>query len=239
MNLEVQPLIQMQGVRKVFYTDEVETHALAEIDLTIMPGEYVCVSGPSGSGKSTLLSIMALLDTLTEGVYLLSGRPVWNLSLSQKARIRNREIGFVFQNINLIHDLRVDENVALPLTYRGTGTAERKRRVQQQLERVGMDHRIRHFPSQLSGGEQQRVAVARALVGQPSIVLADEPTGNLDSENGEIVMQLLQELSEDGITICLVTHDPGYAERAGRQIQLFDGEIVPPERGSSETGLCS
>ena len=184
MNLEESPLIRMEGVRKVFYTDEIETHALADIDLTIMTGEYVCVAGPSGSGKSTLLSIMGLLDTLTQGIYFLAGRPAWDLSFSQKARIRNREIGFVFQNINLTHDLRVNENVELPLTYRKMRPSERKRRVQKWLERVGMAHRMTHFPSQLSGGEQQRVAVARALVGQPSILLADEPTGNLDSENG-------------------------------------------------------
>ena len=219
-------LIHLDGVKKVFYTDEVETHALAGIHLDIMPGEYVSIAGPSGCGKSTLLSILGLLDTPTEGNYTLNGRSVENLSLSERARIRNREVGFIFQAFNLIGDLTVYENVELPLTYRGTPSAERKKRVQDALERVGMAHRMKHYPAQLSGGQQQRVAVARAVVGDPSILLADEPTGNLDSSNGEAVMGLLKELHEAGSTICMVTHDPRYAQHAERGIHLFDGRVV-------------
>ncbi len=219
-------LIHLDGVTKVFYTDEVETHALSGIHLGINKGEYVSINGPSGCGKSTLLSILGLLDTPTGGTYILNGQSVANLNLSQRARIRNREVGFIFQAFNLIGDLTVYENVELPLTYRGMPSAERKKRVNDALERVGMAHRTKHFPSQLSGGQQQRVAVARAVVGEPSILLADEPTGNLDSTNGEAVMDLLRELHRGGATICMVTHDPRYAQYAERTISLFDGRIV-------------
>jgi putative ABC transport system ATP-binding protein len=225
MNLE-QPLIHLEDVTKVFLTDEVETHALSGITLDIQPGEYVSIEGPSGCGKSTLLSILGLLDTPTKGEYVLNGRPVDQLKHSERARIRNREIGFIFQSFNLIGDLTVYENVELPLTYRGMGTKERKERVHEALERVGMAHRANHLPSQLSGGQQQRVAVARALGGNPLILLADEPTGNLDSKNGESVMELLNDLHMQGATICIVTHDPRYAELASRTIQLFDGQVV-------------
>jgi putative ABC transport system ATP-binding protein len=219
-------LIHLREVTKVFYTDEVETHALAGIHLDIEKGEYISISGPSGCGKSTLLSILGLLDTPTGGTYILNEQSVDNLNLSQRARIRNREVGFVFQAFNLIGDLTVYENVELPLTYRGMPSGERKQRVNDALEKVGMAHRTKHFPSQLSGGQQQRVAVARAVVGDPSIVLADEPTGNLDSTNGEAVMDLMRELHAGGATICIVTHDPRYAEYAERNISLFDGRIV-------------
>ena len=222
----MEPLVRMETVSRVFVTDEVETHALAGIDLEIQRGEYVSISGPSGCGKSTLLAILGLLDSPTDGSYVLNGRPVQDLKLSERARIRNREIGFVFQAFNLIGDLTVYENVELPLTYRGMGSAERKRRTQEALERVGMAHRMKHYPAQLSGGQQQRVAVARALAGDPSILLADEPTGNLDSVNGEAVMGLLTELHRNGATICIVTHDPRYARFAERSIDLFDGRIV-------------
>jgi len=221
-----EPLIHMQAVKKVFVTDEVETHALEGIDLDIQRGEYISISGPSGCGKSTLLAILGLLDSPSGGAYVLNGRPVQDLKLSERARIRNREIGFVFQAFNLIGDLTVYENVELPLTYRGMGGAERKRRTQEALERVGMAHRMKHYPAQLSGGQQQRVAVARALAGDPSILLADEPTGNLDSANGEAVMDLLTELHKGGATICMVTHDPRYARYADRSIDLFDGRIT-------------
>ena len=220
------PLIHLDGVTKVFYTEDVETHALSGIHLDIFPGEYVSISGPSGCGKSTLLSILGLLDTPSEGTYVLNEQLVTNLTLSDRARIRNREIGFIFQAFNLIGDLTVYENVELPLTYRGTPSAERKKKVQHALERVGMAHRMKHYPAQLSGGQQQRVAVARAVVGDPSILLADEPTGNLDSSNGEAVMNLLEELHSGGSTICMVTHDPRYARHAERSIQLFDGRVV-------------
>jgi putative ABC transport system ATP-binding protein len=219
-------LIQLDGIRKVFYTDEVETHALADIHLEVKAGEYVAIAGPSGCGKTTLLSILGLLDTPTEGAYVLDGEPVANLAPSARARIRNRQIGFIFQAFNLIGDLTVYENVELPLTYRGLAAAERKQRVQSALERVGMAHRMKHYPSQLSGGQQQRVAVARAVAGDPAILLADEPTGNLDSKNGESVMGLLQELHKGGATICMVTHDARYAAHADRAIHLFDGRVV-------------
>jgi putative ABC transport system ATP-binding protein len=220
------PLIHLKSVSKVFVADDVETHALAGIDMDIQKGEYVSISGPSGCGKSTLLAILGLLDTPSDGTYVLNNRPVEGLNLSERARIRNREIGFIFQAFNLIGDLTVYENVELPLTYRGMGGAERKRTVHEALERVGMSHRTRHFPSQLSGGQQQRVAVARALAGDPSILLADEPTGNLDSANGEQVMDLLRELHQGGATICMVTHDPRYATYAERSVHLFDGRLV-------------
>jgi putative ABC transport system ATP-binding protein len=219
-------LIRLQGVTKVFTTDEVETHALAGIHMEIQKGEYVSISGPSGCGKSTLLSLLGLLDTPTDGEYWLNGKSVAGLKLSERARIRNREIGFIFQAFNLIGDLTVYENVELPLTYRGMPGAERKKRVQEALEKVGMTHRMKHYPSQLSGGQQQRVAVARALVGDPSVLLADEPTGNLDSANGEAVMTLLHDLHRAGSTICMVTHDPRYARHAERQVHLYDGRIV-------------
>ncbi len=214
------PLIQLNGVRKVFFTDEVETHALADVHLEIREGEYVAINGPSGCGKTTLLSILGLLDTPSDGSYLLEDKPVANLTAADRARIRNRRIGFVFQAFNLIGDLTVAENVELPLTYRGMPGAERTKRVQQALEKVGMSHRAKHYPVQLSGGQQQRVAVARAVVGDPAILLADEPTGNLDSTNGE------RSLNRAGATVCMVTHDPRYAKHADRSIHLFDGRVV-------------
>jgi len=217
-------LILMEGVKKVFMTDEVETHALSNIHLQLKRGEFVAINGPSGCGKSTLLSILGLLDSPSDGNYTINNKPVSNLSLSERTRIRNREIGFIFQAFNLIGDLNVYENVELPLTYRGMGSAERKQRVQQALEKVGMAHRIKHYPSQLSGGQQQRVAVARALVGDPSILLADEPTGNLDSKNGEAVMELMTELHRGGATICMVTHDPRYSALAVEQVNAAVGK---------------
>jgi len=225
-NATSQSLTRMEGLTKVFYTDEVETHALAGIHLDIQKGEYVAISGPSGCGKSTLLSILGLLDSPTSGSYVLNGTPAQGLDLSQRARIRNREIGFIFQSFNLIGDLNVYENVELPLTYRGMKASERRERANAALERVGMAHRSKHLPSQLSGGQQQRVAVARALVGHPSILLADEPTGNLDSKNGDAVMDLLRELHRAGSTICMVTHDARFARHADRTIHLFDGRVV-------------
>ena len=221
-----EPLIRLENLVKVFETDEVETHALANVHLTIDRGEYVAIAGPSGCGKSTLLSILGLLDSPTTGTYVLNGRPVQDLDAAERARIRNREIGFVFQSFNLIGDLTVYENVELPLTYRGMPAADRAERVKSALERVGMGHRAQHLPGQLSGGQQQRVAVARALVGQPSILLADEPTGNLDSRNGEAVMDLLRELHRGGATICMVTHDPRFTLYAERAVHLFDGRVV-------------
>lgn len=221
-----QALIHLDDVTKVFLTAEIETHALSGVTLDIQPGEYVSIAGPSGCGKSTLLSILGLLDTPSKGAYVLNGRPVDQLKHSERARIRNREIGFIFQSFNLIGDLTVFENVELPLTYRGMGTKERKARVNEALDRVGMAHRAKHLPSQLSGGQQQRVAVARALGGHPLILLADEPTGNLDSKNSESVMALMNDLHMQGATICMVTHDPRYAELASRTIHLFDGKIV-------------
>ena len=220
------PLIRLEAVSKVFYTDEVETHALSGVDLEIRDGEYVAISGPSGCGKSTLLSILGLLDTPTEGVYLLNGESVEHLKARQRARIRNRQIGFIFQAFNLIGDLTVFENVELPLTYRGMPASERRKRVKEALDRVGMAHRMKHYPSQLSGGQQQRVAVARALGGNPSVLLADEPTGNLDSRNGEAVMGLLRNVHEGGATICMVTHDPRFEAYAERVVRLFDGMVV-------------
>src|SRR5262252_6558336 len=221
-----QPLIRLDSVSKVFVTDEVETHALQSIHFDVKKGEYLSISGPSGCGKSTLLAILGLLDTPTDGTYFLNGKPVTGLKLSERARIRNREIGFIFQAFNLIGDLTVYENVELPLTYRGMPSSERKKRVLESLEKVGMAHRMKHYPSQLSGGQQQRVAVARALGGEPAILLADEPTGNLDSRNGEAVMDLLAELHREGATICMVTHDPRYTLYADRTIHLFDGKVV-------------
>ena len=219
-------LIALDSVSKVFQTDEMETHALAGIHLNIRKGEYLAISGPSGCGKSTLLAILGLLDSPSNGAYTLNGTKVENMKLSARARVRNREIGFIFQAFNLIGDLTVYENVELPLTYRNMPSSERRQLAKEALERVGMSHRMKHYPSQLSGGQQQRVAVARALAGKPSILLADEPTGNLDSANGESVMNLLSELHQEGATICMVTHDPRYAARADRTITLFDGRVV-------------
>ena len=227
------PLIQLDAITKVFLTDEVETHALSGIHLALAKGEYVSIAGPSGCGKSTLLSILGLLDTPSGGTYTLNGHAVANLDFAQRARIRNREIGFIFQSFNLIGDLTVYENVELPLTYRGLGAAERKQYVTDALERVSMAHRTKHFPAQLSGGQQQRVAVARALVGKPSILLADEPTGNLDSKNGVAVMKLLEELHRGGATICMVTHDPRFARYADRAIHIFDGRIVDEQKAAA------
>lgn len=226
MNASAQPLIRLEGVTKVFYTDEVETHALSGIQLEIRSGEYVSIAGPSGCGKSTLLSILGLLDTPSDGNYWLNGKTVENLSLAERARIRNQEIGFIFQSFNLIGDLTVYENVELPLTYRGMPAQERRKCVNDALEKVGMSHRAKHLPSQLSGGQQQRVAVARAIAGQPLILMADEPTGNLDSKNGESVMELLRDLHRGGATICMVTHDQRFARHADRTIHLFDGRVV-------------
>ena len=226
MDSDTMTLLSLKSVTKVFSTDEVETHALAGIELNVRKGEYISISGPSGCGKSTLLAILGLLDTPSDGTYVLNDTRVDQMKLSQRARVRNREIGFIFQAFNLIGDLTVYENVELPLTYRNMPATERKKLVKDALERVGMSHRIKHYPSQLSGGQQQRVAVARALAGRPSILLADEPTGNLDSVNGEQVMSLLSELHQEGATICMVTHDPRYAACADRTITLFDGRIV-------------
>jgi putative ABC transport system ATP-binding protein len=223
-------LVRMESVRKVFYTDEIETHALSDINFEINKGEYVSIAGPSGCGKSTLLSILGLLDTPSDGKYWLNGVPVEDLKLSERSRIRNREVGFIFQSFNLIGDLSVFENVELPLTYRGMPSSERKTRVHEALERVNMAHRMKHYPSQLSGGQQQRLAVARALSGEPAVLLADEPTGNLDSKNGEAVMELLHELHRVGATIIMVTHDPRFARHAERTISLFDGRVVDETR---------
>lgn len=231
-----QTLIELQSISKVFQTVDVETHALSDVNFTIDRGEYVSIAGPSGCGKSTLLSILGLLDTPTEGSYTLNGVPVAGLSARQRAKIRNDEIGFIFQAFNLIGDMSVHENVALPLSYRGISASEIRDRVGAALERVGMDHRKKHYPSQLSGGQQQRVAVARAVVGSPSILLVDEPTGNLDSKNGEAVMEILHNLHGQGSTICMVTHDPRYAESAERHMDLFDGAV--DEKSSELAGVA-
>jgi putative ABC transport system ATP-binding protein len=221
-------LISMRSIKKVFYTDDVETHALSDVHFEIAKGEYVAISGPSGCGKTTLLSILGLLDSPTTGEYTLAGESVARLTPTERARVRNRQIGFIFQAFNLIGDLSVFDNVELPLTYRDMPAAERKDRVAAALERVGMSHRAKHFPAQLSGGQQQRVAVARAVAGDPAILLADEPTGNLDSKNGEAVMELLRELNANGSTVCMVTHDSRYAQHADREVQLFDGRVLDP-----------
>jgi putative ABC transport system ATP-binding protein len=232
-------LIHLEGVTKVFLTDEVETHALSGIHLDIRRGEFVSIAGPSGCGKSTLLSILGLLDSPSDGKHVLNGNPVEDLDLSDRARIRNREVGFIFQSFNLIGDLNVYENVELPLTYRGMPASERKERVLEALEKVGMSHRAKHYPSQLSGGQQQRVAVARALGGNPSILLADEPTGNLDSKNGDAVMDLLRALHQEGATICMVTHDPRFAKHAERTVHLFDGRIVDESFAAEQAAAAS
>lgn len=222
-----EPLIQMRGIGKAFVTDEMETHALANIDFELKRGEFVAICGPSGCGKSTLMSILGLLDVATTGSYRLKGVQVSEMHEQARARIRNQEVGFVFQAFNLIGDLTIHENVELPLTFRhDMSRKERRDRVDDALDRVGISHRSRHFPAQLSGGQQQRVAVARALVGRPAILLADEPTGNLDSRNGEAVMGLLSELHQAGTTLCMVTHEPRYAEMADRSVHIFDGSIV-------------
>ena len=226
--------MRLDDISKIFYTDEIETHALSGIHLEIQAGDYVSIAGPSGCGKSTLLSIIGLLDTPTDGSYVLNGRDVSQLNDVERAQVRNREVGFIFQAFNLIGDLTVDENVELPLRYRGLTTADRRKRVETALERVGMAHRARHYPSQLSGGQQQRVAVARAIAGRPAILLADEPTGNLDSRNGQSVMDLLRELHQGGSTICMVTHDSRYALYAERTVHMFDGQIVRDETESRD-----
>ncbi|MBK8005910.1 MAG: ABC transporter ATP-binding protein [Gemmatimonadetes bacterium] len=232
-----QTLIKLDGIKKVFYTDEVETHALAEIHLEVKRGEYVAIAGPSGCGKTTLLSLLGLLDTPTGGEYWLDNKPVAQLSAAERARIRNKEIGFIFQAFNLIGDLTVYENVELPLTYRGMPAAERKQRVMAALEKVGMSHRVKHYPAQLSGGQQQRVAVARAVAGEPLMLLADEPTGNLDSVNGEAVMELMQALHRGGATIIMVTHDPRYARHADRAVHLFDGRVLEDNKVAELQGV--
>jgi putative ABC transport system ATP-binding protein len=219
-------LIRLERITKLFQTDEVETHALSQVSLTILQGEFVAISGPSGCGKTTLLSVLGLLEPPTSGEYKLDGRSVAALAPAERARVRNRQIGFIFQSFNLIPGLSVAENVELPLTYRGLSAADRAQRSRAALDRVGMSHRLRHHPSQLSGGQQQRVAVARAIAGDPAILLADEPTGNLDSANGELVMKLLTDLHANGSTICMVTHDPRHAVLADRTIHLFDGLVV-------------
>jgi putative ABC transport system ATP-binding protein len=233
------PVIELSGITKVFSADEVDTYALSDVTLEIARGEYVSIEGPSGCGKSTLLSILGLLDTPTSGSYRLNGRQVADLTAAERARVRNREIGFIFQSFNLIGDLSVSENIELPLTYRGLSAGDRRTRVRQALERVGMSHRASHLPGQLSGGQQQRVAVARAVAGEPAILLADEPTGNLDSRSGEAVMQLLGELHQNGATICMVTHDPRYARHAGRNIHLFDGRVINEERYGQQDGCVA
>ena len=232
-----QTLIKLDGIKKVFYTDEVETHALAEIHLEVKRGEYVAIAGPSGCGKTTLLSLLGLLDTPTGGEYWLDNKPVAQLSAAERARIRNKEIGFIFQAFNLIGDLTVYENVELPLTYRGMPAAERKQRVMAALEKVGMSHRVKHYPAQLSGGQQQRVAVARAVAGEPLMLLADEPTGNLDSVNGEAVMELMQALHRGGATIIMVTHDPRYARHADRAVHLVDGRVLEDNKVAELQGV--
>jgi putative ABC transport system ATP-binding protein len=232
MDNDTSPLIRMQGIAKVFLTDEIETHALADVHLEIQRGEFIAISGPSGCGKTTLLSILGLLERPSHGEYWLDGAQVATLDATARSMVRNRQIGFIFQAFNLIGDLTVAENVELPLSYRGMKSAERSKRVQAALERVGMSHRTRHYPAQLSGGQQQRVAVARAVAGSPAILLADEPTGNLDSVNGDAVMQLLRDLNKEGATICMVTHDPRYAEHADRSVQLFDGRVLEELTGA-------
>ena len=234
-----EPLIRLEGVTKIFLTEEIETHALSGIHLSIDKGEYISIAGPSGCGKSTLLAVLGLLDSPSHGKYQLNGNSVDDLDPAMRARIRNREVGFIFQSFNLIGDLNVFENVELPLTYRGVHPGERVRRAREALGRVGMAHRTNHFPSQLSGGQQQRVAVARALVGQPSILLADEPTGNLDSKNGEAVMELLRELHREGATICMVTHDPRFSRHADRTVHLFDGRIVEESVKSDDLSMVT
>ncbi|MBA3656088.1 MAG: ABC transporter ATP-binding protein [Gemmatimonadaceae bacterium] len=226
-------IIRLNGVQKFFHNEGAKTHALAAIDLEIQRGEYLAISGPSGCGKTTLLCILGLLDTMTSGEYLLENQPISCLSRQARAKVRSEKIGFIFQTFNLIGDLTVAENIELPLTYRGIAEAKRREMVQEALETVEMGNRSSHFPTQLSGGQQQRVAVARAVVGKPAILLADEPTGNLDSANGEAVMNLLQALNELGTSICIVTHDARYASHAHRTVELFDGKIYYPQENQT------
>ncbi|QYF96215.1 ABC transporter ATP-binding protein [Massilia sp. PAMC28688] len=224
-------MLELQSVKKVFQTEEVETWALDNINLTIDEGEFVAISGPSGCGKSTLLSVMGLLTSANEGRYLIDGAEVAGLGAAEQARVRNAEIGFIFQSFNLIGDMSVIDNVSLPLTFRGgLSGKERQQMATAALEKVGMAHRLKHLPSQLSGGQQQRVAIARALVCNPKVLLADEPTGNLDSQNAEMVMELLSTLHKQGSTIVMVTHDPRSAEQAGRKVTLRDGKVVEDTR---------
>lgn len=231
-------LIKLENLCKIFSSLEMDTHALSDINLDIQQGEYVSITGPSGCGKSTLLSVLGLLDTCSKGSYVLNDQQVANLDGKQRSQIRNKEIGFVFQSFNLINDLSVEANVALPLTYRkDISKAQRAKMVEEVLVKVDMQHRAKHFPAQLSGGQQQRVAVARAIVCKPSIILADEPTGNLDSKNAEVVMELLDNLHKDGATICMVTHDPRAAQRAGRTIELKDGQVVSV--GNADTDVSA
>ena len=225
------PLLELQKIGKTFQTDDVETHALSNVELSVAKGEFLSISGPSGSGKSTLLAILGLLDVPTIGEYRIDGQDTAKLDPVKRAAMRNKSIGFIFQAFNLIGDLSVEENVELPLTYRGMPAAERKKRVAEALESVRMSHRARHLPGQLSGGQQQRVAVARAVAGDPLILLADEPTGNLDSKNGDAVMELLCQLHANGATICMVTHNEDYAKKATRVVHLFDGRVVEDRRG--------
>ena len=226
MSAAADPIIRLEGVTKVFLTEEVGTYALSGIYLEIAKGEYVSIVGPSGCGKSTLLSILGLLESPTDGLYCLNGRPAADLSTAERMHLRHHHIGFMFQSIKLIGGLTVYENVELPLTYRGMRSAERRTRVQAALERVGMRHRVRYLPCQLSGGQQQRVSIARAIAGEPTIVLADEPTGHLDTMTRDVVLDLFDELGRAGATICMVTHDPDCARRADRTIDVFDGRIV-------------
>lgn len=224
-------LINLNNMSKVFQTDDVKTNALDSITFTIHKGEYISISGPSGCGKSTLLSLLGLLDVASSGEYQLAGHSVTDLSKEQRAKIRNKEIGFVFQSFNLISDLTVLENVGLPLSYRtDLDKTQRTKMAEAALAKVNMSHRSGHFPSQLSGGQQQRVAIARAIAGNPSVILADEPTGNLDSKNAESVMELLDQLNAEGATICMVTHDPRYAQKAGRVIEMLDGKVIADRR---------
>jgi putative ABC transport system ATP-binding protein len=234
MSLAIDPLIRLQGVSRIFHADEVETHALSRVDLEIRAGEYLAVCGPSGCGKTTLLSLLGLLDTPSEGSYVLAGEPVSTLSVAQRARVRARAIGFIFQAFNLIGDLTVYDNVELPLRYRGMPAEARRTAVLAALDRVGLLHRLKHYPAQLSGGQQQRVAVARAVAGRPLVLLADEPTGNLDSTNGAEVTALLRELNEEGATLVVVTHDPRYLREARRTVYLYDGRLVPGVPGDRE-----
>lgn len=233
-------LIKLESIKKIFTTDEVQTHALNDISLTIEKGEYISISGPSGCGKSTLLSLLGLLDTASDGKYVLAGHDVSSTSKDERARIRNKEIGFIFQSFNLMSDLTVEENVELPLTYRDNLDKNQiSELVKNALEKVNMSHRAKHFPSQLSGGQQQRVAIARAIAGSPSVIMADEPTGNLDSINAEAAMDLLDKLHEDGATICMVTHDPSSALRATRRISMLDGSIITDEVNTPKKAVAS
>jgi putative ABC transport system ATP-binding protein len=223
-------VIQLENIGKTYSSEEVDTQALSGIHLEIEKGEFVSIAGPSGSGKSTLLSILGLLDVPTVGRYNFNGRPVAGMSRAERTGLRNQEIGIIFQTFNLINDMTVAENVELPLLYAGVRSAERRQRVLQVLRTVGLDRQMRHLPGQLSGGQQQRVAVARAVAGRPALLLADEPTGNLDSTTGAQVLRLLQDMHRDGATLCMVTHDPGAARHADRTVHLCDGRIVDEQQ---------